>query len=241
MKNKRFNNNTGRDYHLFSLGCPHNDWMMDRLIEAIGTSFKGSVRDAIHILEVGCGPGFSTKRLLKLDGRLKVTAVDNEKVMIRQARKNLKRFVEEKRVRLVFKDGLEFLKGQKSGSFDLFVSEFTLHNFQDDYREEVLREIFRILKQGGSFFNLDKYAHDDEKRHQKALSWQLRKFKEVYPNIGRDDLAEEWTKHYLEDEKPRIIMRESESKKLMRIIGFKRVRIIARKRMEAIMVAEKPC
>ena len=239
MEDKRFHGKAGEEYNLFKLACPHFEELENTLGKIIKEQFQDKNNSEIKVLEIGCGPGFTTLILLDSDERTKIIAVDNESVMIKQAKEILKEYVDNSRVQLIEEDALEFFKKQSSNSFDVFASGFTLHNFPNDFREEVLKEIYRILKPESIFVNADKYALDNESEHKQSLKWQLQQFKEKYSEINRPDLIEEWTSHYLEDDKPEVIMKESEAMESMNKIGFKKIKIVFREQMDAVLVAEK--
>ena len=239
MEDKRFHGKAGEEYNLFKLACPHFEKLENILGEIIKEQFQDKNNSEIKVLEIGCGPGFTTLVILDSDERTKIVAVDNEPVMITQAKKILKEFIDNKRVQLVEDDALEFLKKQNSNSFDVFASGFTLHNLPKNFREKVIKEIYRVLKSGGIFVNADKYAIDKESEHKKSLEWQLRKFKEKYSQINRLDLIKEWTNHYLEDDKPNVIMKESDSINVMDEIGFRDIKLVFRKQMDAVLFAKK--
>ncbi|WP_457619099.1 class I SAM-dependent methyltransferase [Lutibacter sp.] len=239
MEDKRFHGKAGEEYSLFKLACPHFEELENTLGKIIKEQFQDKNNSEIKVLEIGCGPGFTTLIILDSDKRTKVVAVDNEPVMIEQAKEILKEYTNNNRVQLTECGALEFLKKQSSNSFDVFASGFTLHNFPNDFREQVLAEIHRVLKPEGIFVNADKYALDNESEHKQSLSWQLQQFKEKYSQINRPDLIKEWTNHYLEDNKPEVIMKESEAMKSMNKIGFKEIKIVFREQMEAVLFAKK--
>ena len=239
MEEKRFSGKIGEEYELFRLACPHFQELEDTLGRIIREQFQDKSFEEIKVLEIGCGSGYTTLIILNSNNRTRIVAVDNESVMIEQAKEILNEFVENNRVELIEGDALEFLKKQDSDSFEVFASGFTLHNFTKNYRGKVIKEIYRVLKPEGIFVNADKYAIDDESKHKQSLNWQLQQFKREYSKINRPDLIKEWISHYLEDNKPEVIMKESESIKSMSKIGFRDIKIVFRKQMEAVLFAEK--
>ncbi len=231
---KRFNNAIGEEYELFKLAVPHYDELQEKIAELINTKYN---QKSIKVLEIGCGPGQTTLKLLK-NSKSTITAIDNEPVMIEQAKEVMKDFIDESRVHLILGDALEFLKKQEDNAFDVVASGYTIHNFKQDYRKEVLKEIYRILKKEGLFINADKYARDDKKEHDEDLKWQIKQF-EVYDSINRSDLKDSWTKHYIEDENPEVIMYEGNSIDDMKSIGYLNIEVIYRNHMEAIVIGTK--
>ncbi|MDO8538706.1 MAG: class I SAM-dependent methyltransferase [archaeon] len=239
MHKNRFHGKAGKDYDLVRQAFPQFDEFEKAMVKTIKKQFKNSSIRKIKIIEIGCGHGHTTFALLDSDKRVRVTAIDNEPIMIKQAKKNLKKFIKNHRVNLVKDDALKFLKKQKSNSFDIFASDSTLHNFPKSMRRKTIEEIYRVLKFGGIFVNVDKYAHDDESEHKKYFDLRLKQFREEFTKINRPDLAEEWIKHNTQDNKSNIIMKQGESIKDMKKIGFKEPRIVVRKEMDAVMFAFK--
>jgi len=233
---KRFQGKIGEDYDLFSLSCPHHDELQGTIGKIIKQYLQNSDQETISVLEIGHGTGITSNIILSSDKRITLDAVDNESNMIVPASENLKEY--EGRFSLITQDGLEYIK-KKSKSYDIFVSAFTIHNFEQDYRKQFLTEIYRVLKPDGIFINADKYVHNDNELQQKDLEWQIAKFKEVYDAINRPDLRDEWIKHYLEDLKEDVIMREQEAIQIIQKLGFKNIQKRFRKHMEAVIYAQK--
>jgi len=239
MEAKRFHGKIGEDYELFKLACPHFDDLQNTIGKTIKDYFKKANEKEINVLEIGCGPGYTTEIILNSDKRTKVFAVDNEPVMISKAKIVLNNFIKNNRVKLIEADALEFLKKQNSNFFDAFASGFTLHNFHKDYRRKVLEEIYRVLKPESIFVNGDIYALDNDKEYKKSLEWQMQEFRKLCFKIDRYDLLEEWTRHCEEDYKPEVIMKEGEAIKLMKEIGFKNIELVFRKYTKAVLFARK--
>jgi tRNA (cmo5U34)-methyltransferase len=143
------------------------------------------------------------------------------------------------RVELSIQDALENLKSIPSNSFEAVVSAFVIHNFQRDYRAEVIKEIFRILKPQGIFINADKIGASDPLEHNRNVEWQMKQF-DVFEKIGKPELKKEWVEHYKEDEKPERVLIESDFKEVVNTAGFTSFEIIRRWYDDAVALIRKP-
>lgn len=232
---ERFSGVLGSEYNLFAKSVPWHDEFQDVLKRTIREYCLGKSEAATFTaLDAGCGTGITTIRILDADERIRVVAVDNEEKTLDQAKEALRDKAD--RVTFIQADLLPFLEGADDDSFDVFASAYVLHNLPCEYRNRVLKEIARVLKSGGLFVNADKYAHDDEEQQAKDLEEQIRDF-DVFDKLGRQDIREEWTKHYREDEKIRIT--EGEQVRILASLGFDDIRTVFRKRIEAVIRAVK--
>jgi len=239
MKQKRFKSKIGQEYNLVILTIPYFEKFQAKIGQTIKNYFKNSPLKEIKILEIGCGPGNTTEIVLNADKRIKAVTIDNEPIMLKQAKKNLARYLTEKRVKVIKDDALNFISGLPDNSFTVFASGLTIHNFNKNYREKLLQEIYRILKPKGLFINADRYAFDDQKKFQQVLNWQIRQYKKVFSNLNKPDLLKEWMAHEEDDKKPEIIMKEKVAINQMKKIGFKNIKIIFRQKIHAVLVAFK--
>ena len=62
MVNKRFSGKAGEEYDLFKLACPHFEELENKVAKEISKQYKDSYLNEIEVLEIGCGPGFTTLR-----------------------------------------------------------------------------------------------------------------------------------------------------------------------------------
>jgi len=123
---------------VITLGCV--DRVRDALIEAAG------VGPGAHVLEIGCGTGAVTERLVRLGAR--VTAVDCNPEMIEKARERLGR-VDQDKVELLERTAAE-IDRLPAASFDAAVAAFSLSEMSAAERAFVLRQTFERLRPGGN-------------------------------------------------------------------------------------------
>lgn len=234
MSDKRYSLNAEED-HLFWQIVPHYNEAEETVAEAVQDTFRADNAQSLQILEIGCGTGLTTEKILKADERISLKAIDIDNETVEQARARL---IENKQVSFERADALEYLKRQPDASVDAVLSALVFHNCTAEYRERVFAEIYRTLKKGGIFVNMDKFTQDDETEHQAALKWQLKEF-EKFDALDRPDLREKWTKHYIEDENPDFLMREGAYKNILEELGFAQVKKTYRYQMEATYLAQK--
>ncbi len=231
---KRFSETIGEEYDLFKLSLPHLDDIEKYSVRKLAEYFDKN--KTIKVLEIGFGTGITTKLLLE-DEKINLVAIDSESKMLEQAREKLTN-IDNNRYELTIADALEYLKTQPDNSFDGVISVWVLHNIVKESRNIILNEIYRVLKPDGIFVNGDKIAVDDSSEHLKHLDWQIKHF-DVYDATNTPHLKQEWTEHYLEDEKPERILYENEYTNELSSIGFKNIMIENRHYMDAISSAIK--
>lgn len=116
------------------------------------------------VLDYGCGPGYTTKRLLE-NGALHVTGMDVSEGEIEAARARAQR--DGLADRAEFFVGDAHATGFPDDSFDLVIGQSILHHL--DIRV-ALTEIRRVLKPGGSAVFLEPLAHNPLLRLGRALT-----------------------------------------------------------------------
>lgn len=236
MQNEqRFSNTIGNEYDLFGLSIPHHNDVQTETVAVLKTHFEES-KTEIKVLEIGFGTGLTSEVILDCDSRITLVAIDNEPDMLDKAKNRLG--THKDRLTLEVIDALSFLQTCADKSFDAVVSVWTLHNLEHIVRDDIFREIYRVLKDGGIFVNGDKIAVSDETEHGQHLHWQLQQF-DIFATAGRDDLKKEWVDHYHEDESPKRILVEDLMKSTLKNIGFEGCHIIKRWYMDAVAVAYK--
>ncbi len=229
----------GQDYEMLKLICP----LMTEMSRLVGESVRQIPAKSGHlvVVELGGGTGITTLALLGAREDLHIVSIDNEPTMQNQAKQNLKAWFDEGRVTFNNLDALSALQTMASGSVDAIASAYTLHNFLDGYRKQVINEIYRVLKPGGSLINGDRYAFDDVSQHTRVIQEEVSGYFKVLTKINRLDLLEHWIVHLFSDESENHVMRESAALQQMQEAGFIEIQFTDRMEVNALVKAVKPC
>lgn len=229
----------GQDYELLNLICPLAT-QMSRLVGVAASAYAEKTTDNLSVVELGGGTGITTLSLLTASDKLNVLSIDNEPVMQEQAKKHLHKWAEEGKLAFCGDDALTALKNIAPDSIDIVASAYTLHNFLDTYREEVIQEIFRTLKPGGQFINGDRYGLDDISKHTRTIQQEVSGYFKVLTQINKLDVLEHWIVHLFSDESDNHVMRESVALKQLRDTGFSNITLNHRLEVNALVTAIKP-
>lgn len=129
--------------------------------------------------------------------------------------------------------GLEFYPNEY---FDGFVSGFMLHNLTPEQRTNIFPSISRVVKSGGFFVNVDKYAVDDEIQHRQEYDDEIILLDKLAQN-GYPQVKHEWIEHYEKDEA--IKFTHSEQQKLLFDNGFSKGIVLFKELISETFAATK--
>lgn len=236
VSERRFQGKISADYLLVMQGIPHLPEIDREVISAIRDFRSPAPAGKLNVLEIGCGSGRATAKLLASRPDLNLTAVDNEPQLLNQTRQNLQNEIKQGKLALVESDALAYLQSVGSGHFDIVASVMALHNFERTYRNRALREIYRILKPGGLFVNGDKYPPDDPAEFYRMLPLHLAPFFDVLGPAGRADLLKEVVMHELADLAPDRVMKENEFLREASEIGYGGCKFTCRKNYDVVFL-----
>lgn len=107
--------------------------------------WRSLIRPGTWLLDVGCGPGRATARVVDLD--IDVLAFDVSKAMVRLAQQRFARTGARARTAFMAADAMRF--PMRSASLDYVMAYGVLHHVPDPPR--VCREIGRVLSPGGLY------------------------------------------------------------------------------------------
>jgi ubiquinone/menaquinone biosynthesis C-methylase UbiE len=229
----------GQEYDTLKLICPLAAKMSQLVGESVEQYVHQNTTQTLNIIELGGGTGITTLAILLASEQLKVLSVDSEPIMQNQAKASLQEWVRQERLSFATDDALIALKRTAFASVDIVASAYTVHNFLDTYRAEVMTEIFRVLKPGGQFINGDRYGLDDISEHTRTIQNEVSGYFKALVAIDKLDVLEHWIVHLFSDESENHVMRERFSLQQLRDVGFKQVNLSHRCEVNALVVAEK--
>ena len=226
----------GEDYEMLKLVCPLAAEMSRLVGQQVSLYSAGGF---LEIIELGGGTGITTLAILGSQRKLHLTSVDNEPMMQNQAKQKLHNWVADRVLCFQGDDALSALQASASNSVDIIASAYTIHNFHADYRNQVIAEIFRVLKPGGLFINGDRYALDDISAHTQLIQKEVAGYFSIFTEIDRLDLLEHWIVHLFSDESENHIMRETEALQQLENAGFTEIKLAQRMEVNALVTATK--
>lgn len=234
---KRFKGEIALNYKLIKFAYPDYQIFRGKIYNAI-KDYYSNLNKKIQIVEIGCGYGATTEYILKACSNLNLVAIDNEILMIEQAKAYLKKWNGTAQFTIKETDALLFLNSLQNESIDIIVSELTLHNFKNKYRNLVLREISRVLVNGGILINSDKYPENGTKRLVSFL-YELKCFYQLLIPKGKIVLLIKWIIHHLADQFPNRIMKLKESVDELKLLGFDEIKVIYTGKVISVLQTQK--
>ena len=233
LQDEMFSSIIVEDYEMLKKICP----LSVEMSRLVGISV-GAYPETLNIVELGTGTGITTLSLLSANDSAHIVTVDNQSTMHDKAKRNLQTWHE--RLTFVCTDALSALQMMDSNSVDIVASAYTVHNFLHDYREQVINEIFRVLKPNGQFINGDRYALNDMSEHTRLIQQEISHYFKVLRAANKLDLLEQWIVHLFADESENHTMREAHALAQLQKTGFQNIQLGHRLEVNALVTATKP-
>jgi SAM-dependent methyltransferase len=128
-----------------------------RQLEVLVRVTRSATRPPSRILDLGAGDGVLLEFLLEVLPDASGFALDSSPVMVEKARERLSKFGDRATVSDGDLSSPDWLRGV-APPFDAIVSGLAIHQFTDDRKQTLYREIFGLLNPGGTFLNCEHVA-----------------------------------------------------------------------------------
>ena len=186
-------------------------------LELITEAARRIVPNAEQLLDIGCGAGnYSLKMLSKLPN-LECTLVDLSGPMLDKAYKRVSKQTNKK---------VQVLKGDirevtlKQNHFDIILAGAVLHHLRDDQDwETTFKKIYGLLKPGGCFMISDLITQDTEILND--YTWE--RYGDYLEELGGEDYRKKVLDYVDKEDSPRSMNYQLD---LMKNLGFSKVEIL---------------
>jgi len=126
---------------------------------------QAAVQPGQRVLEIGCGTGNLTILAKRLNPSAEVFGIDPDPKALDRAGKKAHRAGLLIEFRQAFTEQLPY----PDASFDRILSAFMLHHIQPEGKLPALREVYRVVKPGGSLELVDFQERDHSRRRHFAI------------------------------------------------------------------------
>jgi tRNA (cmo5U34)-methyltransferase len=172
---------------------------------------------ATHLLDVGCGAGNYTLKMLSKVNDLNCTLNDLSMPMLRRAKERVS--AQTNGSVTIIQDDMRNLD-LPDNHFDIILAAATLHHLRDDADwEMVFTKFYKTLKPGGSIWISDLIAHDSGPINQLFRQ----KYSDYLDTLGGSEYREKVFDYIAHEDTPRSVNYQTA---LLSKVGFKQVEIL---------------
>ncbi|WP_186757967.1 class I SAM-dependent methyltransferase [Echinicola salinicaeni] len=186
-------------------------------LELLTEAAKRINPEAKNLLDIGCGAGNYSLKMLSKTPHLNCTLVDLSKVMLDRAKER----VAAKTNKLV-----ETIQGDirvinlKENSFDIILAGAVLHHLRDDEDWEVtFKKLYRLLKPGGCLMISDLITQETDAINK--YTWD--RYGDYLEKVGGNDYKNRVFDYIEKEDSPRSMTFQLE---LMKKVGFRKTEIL---------------
>jgi tRNA (cmo5U34)-methyltransferase len=149
----------------------------------------------IEVMDLGCGTGTLTQKILAKYPKARVTCLDLAENMLNMARLKLPMFPN-----VTYVTG-DFTQYEFDRQYDVIVSSLALHHLANEAEHKIFyRKIYQALALNGVFYNADPVLGSNEHLQTIYLEkWQAYMEK----SISRAEIETKWMPKYREEDRPR--------------------------------------
>lgn len=187
-------------------------------------------RNIQRVLDIGCGAGNNTLKLLQATGPFDCDLIDLSQPMLDRAQTRIAA-VNPREIR-TFQGDFRTLDLPEQG-YDVILAAAVLHHLRDDQDwETTFRKIYRLTAPGGSIWISDLVSHETESVQN--MMWE--RYGEYLISRGGNEYKEKVFTYIDKEDSPRPVTYQLA---LLRTVGFDRVEIIHKNSCFAVFGATK--
>jgi len=187
------------------------------MMELITDGASKATPNAKRVLDIGCGAGNQTLKLLSRLPNLHCDLLDLSEPMLKRAYQRVTQ--QTKGLVRTFQADIRHAELEK-GAYDIILAGAVLHHLRDD--EDWLQtftKLFQLLKPGGSLWISDMVHHDDPAIQE--LMWH--RYGEYLTTLGGEDYKEKVFSYIEIEDSPRSLTYQVN---LLQYVGFNQVEIL---------------
>lgn len=186
-------------------------------MELITRAAFTSTANIRKVLDIGCGAGNNTLKLLELAAPFDCDLVDLSLPMLERAQARISA-VNQGKIR-TFQGDFRTIELPEQG-YDVILAAAVLHHLRDDQDwENTLSKIYRLTAPGGSVWITDLIAH--ETAPVQSMMWE--RYGEYLNSLGGEEYKNNVFSHIEKEDSPRPVTYQLE---LLRKVGFDQVELL---------------
>ncbi len=186
-------------------------------MELITQAAVRSTKAIRNVLDIGCGAGNNTIKLLNYTSPLNCDLIDLSQAMLQKAKERIEK-INTGKINTFSEDFRNVkLSNQK---YDIILAAAVLHHLRDDQDwESVFRKIFNLTAPGGSVWITDLISH--ESSSVQSLMWE--RYGEYLCSIAGEAYKEKVFEYIDKEDSPRPVTYQLD---LLRKVGFVHVELL---------------
>lgn len=186
-------------------------------MELITKAAYNSTKNIKRVLDIGCGGGNNTLKLLQYVPVFDCDMIDLSLPMLEKAKERVSS-VNAGKVKIFQGDFREVELPEKN--YDVILAAAILHHLRDDKDwETVFEKIYRLTAPGGSVWITDLVFHETKP----VQSLMMNRYGEYLSSIGGNDYRDNIFKNIDKEDSPRSVIYQLD---LLRKVGFKQVELL---------------